>query len=340
MVSEGGTFGLAIDSVEQFGLFNADKVESVVLGIIVIVVLSWLTLTAYTLFREPKLLKHWNYTNLGLLGVITLFGISSFLVVSLFILFILQLQLPDLLPALVLSDESVYSSFFTYAFFNQVYMILILIYLPFPGKTPGNGMVPAVVANTIKFNFSAVFMIIWAGLALFAVRQEEWSVLLFMAWWITGCLCLGTYLRFLIQVIRLLKRLKTDSKFSLAHIQIINTLFLVSTLLAMRSLYNVNLNFIAIGGLAVILFAPIIGPEKTKSWIKRLFPEEVQKGIIALFALMFIITSFFIQGERSWFSLVAGLVLLGGSVLYWLSLKNARDFVKRRKSKMQKKFRR
>ena len=335
-----GGFGLAIDSVKQFGLFNEDKVESVVLGIIVIVVLSWLTLTAYTLFREPKLLKHWNYSNLGLLGVIALFGISSFLVVSLFILFILQLQLPDLLPALVLSDESVYSSFFTYAFFNQVYMILILIYLPFPGKTPGNGMVPAVVANTIKFNFSAVFMIIWAGLALFAVRQEEWSVLLFMAWWITGCLFLGTYLRFLIQVIRLLKRLKTDSKFSPAHIQIINTLFLVSTLLAMRSLYNVNLNFIAIGVLAVILFAPIVGPEKTKSWIKRLFPEEVQKGIIALFALMFIITSFFIQGERSWFSLVAGLVLLGGSVLYWLSLKNARDFVKRRKSKMQKKFRR
>ena len=118
MVS-GGAFGLAIDSLKQLGLFNEDRVESVMLGIIVIVVLSWLTLTAYTLFREPKLLKHWNYANLGLLGVIALFGISSFLVASLFILFILQLHLPDLLPALVLSDESVYSDFFTYAFFTQ-----------------------------------------------------------------------------------------------------------------------------------------------------------------------------------------------------------------------------
>ena len=111
MVS-GGMYGLAIDSVRHLGLFNEDKVESAVLGIIVIVGLSWLTLTAYTLFREPKLLKHWNYSNLGLIGIIALFGISSFLAVSFFILFILQLHLPDLLPALVLSDESVYSSFF------------------------------------------------------------------------------------------------------------------------------------------------------------------------------------------------------------------------------------
>ena len=53
MVS-GGMYGLAIDSVRHLGLFNDGKEESVVLGIIVIVGLSWLTLTALYAFPRAQ----------------------------------------------------------------------------------------------------------------------------------------------------------------------------------------------------------------------------------------------------------------------------------------------
>ena len=338
MVSGGGTYGLAIDSVRQFGLFNEDKVESAVLGIIVIVVLSWLTLTAYTLFREPKLLKHWNYTNLGLLGAIALFGISSFLVVSLFILFILQLHLPDLLPALVLSDESVYSDFFTYAFVTQGYMILILVYRKLLGKTPSNGMVPAVVAKIIKFNFSSALIIIGVGSALFMVKQGELGVLLFMVWFGIGLWFLRTYLSGLIQVIRLFKHLKTNSKFSPRSIQIINRLFLLSVLLAGNTLYG-KWNIVYIGMVAIALFTHIVGPEKIRFYLKSIFADRVIDGLLAVIGVVFIIKSFPITGELRLFNFTTGVMLLGGSVIYLFSLKLARDFVNAKAREVRRQLR-
>ena len=335
MVTGGGAFELGIDSIKHLGLFNEDKVESALLGIIVIFVLSWLTLTAYTLFREPKLLKHWNYSNLGLLGVIALFGITSFLAVSFFILFILMQLLPNLLPALVLSDESVYSSFFTYAFFTQVYMLLILFYGKLPGKIPDSMIVPAAVAKVIKLNFSALWIIPLAGILLFAARQGEWVILLLIVWLIIGCLFLGIYLGISMLSIAP-KRLKTNRNFSPMQIQIINRLFFLSIIISRDFLYGIHINIVHLVAVAIALFASLAGPEKIKSYLKSIFVDRILDVILAGFAVLSIIRFFNLQGEIRWFNLITGVILLGGIVLYLLSLKRVRDFLKRRKSKIKK----
>ena len=331
-------FGLAIDSIKQFGLFNADKVESVVLGIIVLVVLSWLTLTAYTLFREPKLLKHWNYTNLGLLGVIAIFGISSFLVVVMIFLALIV----TFLPALgTLSDLP----FFAFAFFTGFYMLLMLFSRKNRNKTSDMVIVPKAVAQVIGINglaLSSLYLLFFLLASVkYALNTGEWVGFLVLVWMIIGFSFLGLYAGIAILSmlsIKTPKRLKAGSSVSSGQIRIINRLFLVALLLASNFLYGVN-SIIHIAAIAVILFVPLVAPEKIKRRLRLIFVDRFLDGVLTVISVLLIITPLYLRGEIRWFNLITGLVLLGGTVLYLLSLKEVRDFVKQGRSRMQKWFR-
>ena len=108
------------------------------------------------------------------------------------------------------------------------------------------------------------------------------------------------------------------------------------SILPIRFLWN---SIIYIAALAAILFAPLVAPEKIKRWLRRIFVDRFLDGVLTVISVLLIITPLYLRGEIRWFNLITGLVLLGGTVLYWLSLKEVRDFVKQGRSRMQKWFR-
>ena len=340
-----GGFGLAIDSVKHFGIFNEDSVESVVLGIIVIVVLSWLTLTAYTLFREPKLLKHWNYTNLGLLGVIALFGISSFLVASLFIIFILQLHLPDLLPALVLSDESVYSDFFTYAFVTQAYMWTILFCRKRRNKHSDANIVPESVTKVIRFNLWALVMILSAGFLLFFVKESlktgRWDLALMMVWLMTLLVFLGRCLRTAIEYITgSTKQTKRSIKFDLSTIKILWVLILLLSIPIAFFSDQTEWFLLGVSVLGIIFFMPGLLPQKLKAFFEGRFFNRTLKLALCLIVISAALLLQQAQDRINWVDFGTGIFLMVLTGLSWFRPKEIEGFIKRNKSRLPKGFQR
>ena len=341
MVSEVGAFGLAVDSVKHLGLFNEDKVESAVLGIIVIFVLSWLTLTAYTLFREPKLLKHWNYFNLGLIGIIALFGISSFLVVSLFIIFILQLHLPDLLPALVLSDESVYSRFFTYAFFTQVYMWAILFFRKRRDKHSDANIVPESVTKVIRFNLWASVMILVAGFLLFFVtaslKTGRWDLALMMVWLMTLIVFLGRCLRAAIECMAgSTKQTKRNIKVDLIIIKVLWVLLLFLSIPIAFFPDQTEWFLLGVSVLGIIFFMPGLLPRKLKAFFERRFFNRTVKLALCLIVISTALLLQQVQGRINWIDSGTGIFLMVLTGLSWFRPKEIEGFIKRSRSRLPK----
>ena len=334
-------YGLAIDSVRHLGLFNEGKEESAVLGIIVIVGLSWLTLTAYTLFREPKLLKHWNYSNLGLIGIIALFGISSFLAVSLFILFILQLHLPDLLPALVLSDESVYSSFFTYAFFTQAYMWTILFFRKRRDKHSDTNVVPESVTKVIRFNLWASVGIPGAGFLLLLVKASlktgRGDLMLTMVWLMTLLVLLGYCLWTAIgHITGSTKQTKRNIKFDLSTIKILWVLFLfLSTPIAFFS-DPAEWFLLGVFVFGIIFFMPGILPQKLKACFERRFFNRTVKLVLCLIVISAALLLQQVQDRISWSDFGTGIFLMVLIGISWFRPKEIEGFIKRNRSRIPK----
>ena len=285
-------------------------------------------------------MRHWNYSNLGLIGVIAVFGLSSFLVVVMIFLTLIAMFLPALGT---LSDHA----FFAFVFFTGFYMLLMLFSRKRRNKTSDAIIVPQAVAQVIAINAWALLLLYLIFVPLtsvkYALNTGEWVGFLVMIWILIGSLFLGIYLGIAILSILSIKkpkRLKRGLYVSPVQIQIINRLFLISVLLSKDFLYGLNLGFINMAALIIILFAPFVGPEKTKSYLRRIFADRLADVFISVIAVVLVIKSVPLREEIDWFNLITGLVLLGGIVLYLLSLKTGRGFVKRRTSRMQKWLRR
>ena len=313
------------------------------LGIIVIFVLSWLTLTAYMLLREPKFMEHWKYSNLGVIGVITLFGITSFLAVSVFILFIPMQLFPNLLPALVLSDESVYVNFFTYAFFTQMYMLLILFYGKLPGKIPDSRIVPTVVAKVIKLNFSALWIIPLAGILLFAIRQGEWVILLLIVGFIIGCLFSGACLRTVIEFIRKpTKRTKANLKFNSMKKQILWMLLLLLSLPVVYFTDRTNWALYGLCAVGISWTAPGFLPKNARSFLeRRFFNDTVKRTVFVLvIPVVSLLAYYATDWLNGWIYVGVGVILEAFIVFCIFRQKELEELIKRNESRIPKWLRR
>ena len=102
--------------------FSEAYSENILSYAITILVFSWLNLTAYMLLRERKVLEHWKYPNLVVLGTTAIFGLSSFIVA--------YLTLVALILLITLSEpaEFINPPFFIIVTYMQMYMFIALIF--------------------------------------------------------------------------------------------------------------------------------------------------------------------------------------------------------------------
>ena len=177
--------------------FTEGTSQTILLGVITICVLSWLSLLVYLLFHEPKLLEDWKHTNLVTLGVIAIFGFSSFIVASLFLLGLVILKA-------IKTHEFSGFNFVTLVFFTEVHMLLALFserYMCFammvvsftkrytqpsrwvfsvfskktnPDKYPRTFLAPKAVLRTLAFNFGIIPALLFTILP-FLFLLERWK---------------------------------------------------------------------------------------------------------------------------------------------------------------------
>ena len=314
------------------------------LGIIVICILSWLALTAYTLFCEPKLLKHWNYSNLGLLGVIAIFGISSFLVVVMIFLNLIAAFLPALGT---LSDHP----FFAFAFFTELYMMFILFSRKRQKKTSDTIIVPQAVAQVIAFNVWAFFvlflMFFLLALVKHALNTGEWGIFFFigfiLVWFITGCLFLGACLRTIIEVIRKpTKRTKANLKFSFSRIRI---LYMLGLLLSLPLVYLTDRTNWALYGLCAVGIswtAPGFLPKNARSRLERRFFNDTVKRTVFVLAIPVVSLLAYHATDwlNGWIYVGVGVILEAFIVFCIFRQKELEELIKRNESRIPKWLRR
>ena len=109
----------SIKFLQVLGL-NEGTAETIISATIAILFLSWLNLTGYIILNEPKVLEHWKYPNLIVLGITSIFGFLSLLVAYLLYVAVMLTEFSE--PTLT------HPGFFLIGILMEFCMISILLY--------------------------------------------------------------------------------------------------------------------------------------------------------------------------------------------------------------------